>query len=330
VLPSLAEWIDRIFGPSLAPLAALLRLAAAVAVALAVAAALLRAFWALGAWRYGWEEAPVVRCPACGGVAADPDHPTCPAGHPVRFPPGAALGADWRRRSARWRGVLAGVRGTTALLLAAAAIAAWGLIGPGARRLAAAVLPAAAASLLFSGAIFALLGAISPARRGVVGRLLLLQLAAVLAVGALPLALVASAVDSPEARIVGSVWATPTAIYLEADRGEGIRAGPAVARAEARIVELRLPGGGPIWQGLAEVRAAGASTKWPGERGVPARLLGSMAAAADSPTAFLRERWETLELPVNRKVWIVRRGEHLRFDAREPGDLPARGRPGPL
>ncbi|HEY7368277.1 MAG TPA: hypothetical protein VIA29_00195, partial [Thermoanaerobaculia bacterium] len=195
------------------------------------------------------------------------------------------------------------------------------------RRLSAAVLLAAAASLLASGAIFALLGASSPVRRGVLWRVLLLQLGGMLLLPALPLALIASAVDSPLPQIVGAVWGTPTAVYVESSRGGGVRAGPFAERAEARIVEVRLPGGGPIWQGLAEVRAAGASTKWRGERGFSARLIGSVAAPEASASSFVRERWQILELPVNRKVWIVRRGERLSFDARAAGDLPAPSRP---
>jgi hypothetical protein len=156
------------------------------------------------------------------------------------------------------------------------------------------------------------------------GRLMLAALAVLLLVPVLPLALISSAVDRPEVLIVGAVWSTPTAVYVEADRGKGVRVGGAAELAEARIVEVRLPGAGPLWQGLAQLRVAGVSAKWRGERGISARLLGAIASSGSSETAFVRERWETLELPVNRKVWIVRKGERISFDARESGDLPAR------
>ena len=90
MLPRLAEAVESLFGGRLAPVAAFARGAASVTLALAIALPLLRAALSFTAFRYGWETALVVRCPRCRRLVADPDVGICPAGHPIRFPPGAA------------------------------------------------------------------------------------------------------------------------------------------------------------------------------------------------------------------------------------------------
>jgi hypothetical protein len=322
VLATPAEWIDRLLGPALLPLAALAGVAAAALAAVAVGLALWRAFLAFGTWRYGWEEAPVVRCPVCGALAADPENPLCGNGHPVRFPPGARVRAAWRRTLRPWSGAIAALQTVACLLLAIAAAATWLVAGTSARRLAAAALAGGLASLVASGAVLAALAAIAPGGRGIASRVLHLAVALLLCLPAAALSVLSSALDSPEPRIVGSLWSTPTAVYVEGARGKGRRLGGAAPKAVARIVEVRLPGAGALWQGVSRIEAGGASARWRGERGLSARLLGVVAAPETSSTAFVRERAVDLELPVNRKVWVVRRGEKISFDPAAPGDLP--------
>ena len=66
MLPRLAQAIESLFGEALRPAAGLLRAAALVALVAAVTFSLVRAARALRAFRLGWENVLVVRCPAAG------------------------------------------------------------------------------------------------------------------------------------------------------------------------------------------------------------------------------------------------------------------------
>src|SRR5713101_8432868 len=101
MIPRLAHALEALFGPSLSTAGAGLSRAALVALIAAITIALVRALLAAAARRYGWERSWIVRCPGCGRLVADPSQTTCPSGHPIRFPPGAAHSSATRGRRAR-------------------------------------------------------------------------------------------------------------------------------------------------------------------------------------------------------------------------------------
>ena len=312
MLPRLAEAVETLFGGRLSGAAGLARGLAIAALVLAVALPLLRAALSFTAFRYGWETALVVRCPRCRRLVADPESRVCPSGHPIRFPPWAVVLEEYRRSWHALRRTVAGYR--VALPLFVAAAAAFGFRAFGVSRMegALATFSASIAYLFFVAALALAALAASPGRRGAPERILLATTAAGSLLPAIALALLGRAFEPPRPREIGSVWKTPTALYLSTG-GRARRVGEPAAQIEALLVEARAPAFGVVWQGLEALRVGERAIKWRGRGGFTARLLSRWAAPLSQRGVFLGRSTQSVPLEPNVKVWIVSEPGKIRF-----------------
>ncbi|HEU5249929.1 MAG TPA: hypothetical protein VFW15_08070, partial [Thermoanaerobaculia bacterium] len=310
--------------------AGFLRAAAQVSLVLALALPLLRFALSFTAFRYGWETALVVRCPKCRRLVADPDLQRCPSGHPIRFPPGAGSRESRRRR-------FHGLRRTAAsygflLPLAVALAAIFGFRACGVSRVEGPLATlAASAGYLFLVAAIALASlALTPAPRGVTERVLQAGIAAACLLPAIVLSLLARAFEPPRPREIGSIWSTPTALYVS-KMGRARRVGDPREEVQALLVDARAPAFGIVWQGLEGFRSGSRIVKWTGRGGWTARLLARRAEPLSRRGVFLARSTKNVPLPPNVRVWIVSEPGSIRFTTEGRFDLtpPARA-PAPL
>lgn len=320
MLPRLARAIESLFGGGLASAAGLVRGLAQVALLAAVAVPLVRAALSFSAFRHGWETAVVVRCRRCRRLVADPESPTCPDGHPVRFPATARAKEKWRRRFHRSRRILTSYGFVLPAFLAVAGVVAYRAAGASRVEGPLAAICASTAFLFFAAAI-ALAGlALSPKPRGAADRVLHAGVAALCLAPALVLALLARGFEPPRPRAIGHVWSTPTALYLSAG-GRARRVGEAAAQVEAHLVDVRAPAFGIVWQGLTGVDAGPRFIRWRGRGGSLSRLLERWAAPLSRRGVFLARSRRTVALPPNVRVWIVSDGGEVRFTREGDHDL---------
>jgi hypothetical protein len=314
MLPRFAQAVESLFGGRLAPTAGFLRATAYIAFALAIALPLLSTALSFTAFRYGWERRLVVRCPRCRRLVADPDVRTCPVGHPIRFPAGAADRERGRRRFHRMRRAAASYRFLLPVALALAAIA--GFRASGVARVEGPLAAiAASAGYLFFVAALALAGlALSPKARGAADRLLHGGTAAVCLLPAIVLALLARAFEPPRPRPIGNLWSTPTALYVSTG-GRAHRIGDPRMELEALLVDARAPAFGIVWQGLEGFRSGRRVIKWTGRSGFTARLLARWASPLSRHGLFLTRSTKSVLLPPNVRVWIVSEPAGIRFTA---------------
>lgn len=332
MLPRLGEALEGLFGGGLAPAAGFLRAAALVALGLAVALPLLRFVLSFTAFRYGWETALVVRCRKCRRLVADPEARRCPSGHPIRFPPGAAGRESRRRRFHALRRAGASYGFVLPISVGLAAIA--GFRACGVSRVEGSLATIAASSgYLFLVASLALASlALTPAPRGVTERVLQAGIAAACLLPAIVLSLLARAFEPPRPREIGSLWSTPTALYVSTG-GRARRLGDPRAEMEALLVDARAPAFGIVWQGLEGFRSGSRVVKWTGRGGWTARLLARWAEPLSRRGVWLATSKTTVPLPPNARVWIVSEPGRIRFttegrfDLTPPGPPPA---PAPL
>jgi hypothetical protein len=320
MLPRLAEAVEKLFGGSLSQAAGFARGLATITLVVAVTLPLLRAAFSFIAFRYGWEEASVVRCPRCRRLVADPESPVCPSGHPVRFPPWAAVRESYRRR---WHGLRRAVAGYRFLLPAAVAVvAALAFSGFGVARMEGplAGLCASIAYLFFVAALALAALAASLGRRGAPERILLTTIAAGSLLPAIALGLLAGAFEPPRPREIGSVWTTPTALYLSTG-GRARRVGGPGTEVEALLVEARAPAFGVVWQGLEALRVGGRVIRWRGRGGFTARVLSRWANPLSRRGVFLARSSLTVRLAPNEKVWIVSEPGRIRLSTAGSFDL---------
>ena len=320
MLPRLAEAVESLFGARLAPAANFVRGAAILTLAFAIALPLLRAVLSFTAFRYGWETAPVVRCPRCRRLVADPDVPTCPSGHAIRFPPGAARREARRRRFHRWARAAASYRFALPLVISLGAVA--GFLACGVSRVegSLATLTASGGYLFFAAALALAALAASPKPRGAPERLLHAGTAAACLLPAIVLALLARAFEPPRPRAIGYVWSTPTALYASTG-GRGRRLGDPRMEVEALLVEARAPAFGIVWQGLEGFRSRSRVIKWTGRGGLTARLLSRWASPLARRGVFLSRSTQMVPLPPNVKIWIVSDRGSIRFTPKGEHDL---------
>lgn len=318
MIPAAARALERFFGGAFAPAAGLLRAAAWLALAVLVAAAVSRALRAARGRRLGWETATVVRCPVCGGLAADPTHPVCPSGHAVQFPPGSAL-RELERRERGSGGDSLGGR----LVAAAAVSAAFAVLGAAAARpwrIADAAAPPLAAIAGAGGYLFLVVAlalgdrALSPAPRRGLDRAISAAAAALLVMPALAGLALARAADPPLPRTIGSLWTTPTALYVSAG-GKAWRAGPAAAEAEADVVSARSALFGLSWTGLARVRTGTTESPWRGSGGFAARMLDRHGPRPGGTVLAVDRRRLPVSTPPNVKIRILRSADGIAFEA---------------
>jgi hypothetical protein len=309
MFPRLAHALEILLGPSLATASATLARAATVALAAVVTIALARAALSIAARRYGWERAWIVRCPGCGGLVADPRQATCAAGHKLRFPPGASRAADWRGKRGR---ALAFYSILLSLAVAAAAFGAHSWLRIGAPGSPLSRLCGAAAYFFFLAALYAGDFALSPRPRGAGARLLHVGLALACLTPFLFLALLSRAFEPGERRVEGTLWATPSGVYISDGRAR--RLGPPAAAIQARLVEARLPAIDLEWRGLAGFRVGAEEVPWRGRGGFLARWLERSAESIRGRGILVRRFTEEVPLPPNIPVGIVRLPEGFEFE----------------
>lgn len=309
MLSAFARAIETLFGPALQPTASLLRLTATLALIGLLTASAWVAVHALTAWRFGWTTVPAVICPRCGTLVLDRSVPTCPEGHPVRFPP-AALPLEESARSRRR------ARAAYPVLLSGAigALAVLGYRATGLERLTRplSTISAAIGYLFLAAVLFSVAFAISPGGRGAGNRLAHLALAFACALPALSLLLFARALEPAKEREIGVLWTTPSSLYVGRTRRRAVNCGPVAQRLEARLVETRLPGFGVVWQGLRGFFTDGREVAWRGSGGLTARLLQPIAEPAERG-GFVTLSRQSITLEANRRLAILSSGEHVRF-----------------
>ncbi len=325
MIPTAARAVERLFGGALLPAAGSLRLAALASLGLVVILAIAGIVRAVAARRYGWETGSLVRCRSCARPVADPALVECPEGHPVRFPPGAAA-REMRRQAAGTR------RDWVAPAAAAgcAAIVALALVSARAFRIADSAAPplaaiAGAAGFLFSaGALLAALRAVSPGVHGAFGRLLACGGAAVAVAPALFFLVLTRAADPPGPRTLGSLWRTPSALYVS-DGGKARRSAPPAEAVEADVVSVGSPLLGSSWEGLAHLRAGGQAFPWRGRSGSAARSFASVPRLLTAFGFSVTRSWRPIAAPVNERIWIVSGPGGIAFTTaseREEGKAP--------
>jgi len=328
MLPRLAEAIETLFGGRLAPAAGFVRTTAVVALVLAIAIPLLRAALSFTAYRYGWETAPVVRCPRCRHLTADPEVRKCPSGHPIRFPAGALERERRRRRFHPFHRAAAAYR--IVLPVAIALFAILGFRACGVERVegSLATFAASVGYLFFAAALAVSALALSARPRGPAERLLHAGTAALCFLPAMVLALLARGFEPPTPRVIGNLWSTPTALYLSTgDRAR--RAGDPRMEMEALLVDARAPAFGVVWEGLEGFRSGERIVKWKGRGGMTARLLARWAGPLSQRGVFLARSTQMVPLPSNVKVWIVSEPGKVRFTTDPKLDLATLSPPQP-
>ncbi|MEP6802594.1 MAG: hypothetical protein ABJC07_11680 [Acidobacteriota bacterium] len=305
MIPTAARAFERLFGAALSPAVGALRLAAWASFAVVVFAAAAASARAIARGRYGWETGTLVRCRQCDRLAADPELASCPEGHPVRFPRGAAA-RELRRR----------VGGTRRPLLWAAAAAEVGVMiaavaGARAFRIADAEAPplaaitGAAGFLFAAGSLLAAARAASPGSQGLFGRLLAGAAAVVALVPALFFLVLARAADPPLPRTLGSLWRTPLALYVS-DGGKARREAGAAEPLEAEVVSVASSPLGFSWEGLAQLRSGERTVPWRGRTGGTARTFARFPGVLKALGFSFSRAWRPIAAPPNEKIWIVR------------------------
>lgn len=311
MLSGFANALETIFGAALVPAAAVLRWTATFCLLAALLLSARSIVRAVAAWRYGWVPGTLVRCPRCGKFASDPGLARCPAGHEVRFP-----ASTLRRLSVPETGARRASRHAYPIVLAVflGAVTAGGyvLADVSGRARPISTITACLAFLFLCAAICAAGFALRPRPSGAIARILHSALAAACLFPALVLVLLATAFEPPAEHEIGSLWTTPTALYL-ARGGRARRAGPAAGRLEARTIDASVPGLGIVWEGLEGFELAGRDVPWRGKGGTAARFLGWWFARSDSRPGFFRRSVQIVALEPNRRVRILAARDHVRF-----------------
>ena len=216
-----------------------------------------------------------------------------------------AVSAARREEPARARPDLAVFAAGNVILAAAALIGAlpFRVAQPSAPPLAA---MAGSAGYVFFAASLLLAGvALSPAATSAVSRILSATLAALGLAPALVLLFFARATDPPLPVVIGSVWQTPSALYVSSG-GRGRREADSAEPVEAEIVEARSGLFGLSQQGLAGFRAAGRTIPWRGEDGISSRLAARWPQALSGPLFSVTRTVRSVEMRPNERLWILR------------------------
>ncbi len=313
MLSGLAHALETIFGAALVPAAAVLRWMATLALVAALLLSVRSIVRAVTAWRYGWVPGTLVRCPRCGKLASDPGLARCPTGHEVRFP-----ASTLRLLSVPETGARRASRQAYPILLAVflGAVTAGGYVvaDVSGRVRPISTIMACLSFLFLCAAICAAGFALRPRPSGAIARLLHAALAVTCLFPALVLVLLATAIEPPVENEIGSLWTTPTALYL-ARGGRAWRAGPAAGRLEARTIDASVPGLGIVWKGLEGFEVAGRDVPWRGSGGTAARFLGWWSNHSGSRPGFFRRSVQMVTLEPNRRVRILAARDHVRFVA---------------
>ena len=131
------------------------------------------------------------------------------------------------------------------------------------------------------------------------------------------------ALDPPPPRVIGSLWSTPTAVYV-AGSGRARREAPAAPTVEAEVVTAKSPLFGVQWTGLARLAAAGRTFPWRGRGGRTARTidwLGPGPGRGGNWLSVERSR-VVVALPPNVRVWVFRSPSGISFSPVEGAPAP--------
>jgi hypothetical protein len=204
---------------------------------------------------------------------------------------------------------------TAAVLIAAATVAAAVAcrIGEAAPPLAA--IPAAFGFLFFAAAASAAARAASPAARGRVDRALSVAAALLLLIPAGVGLALSRGLDPPAPRMIGSLWTTPTALYVAGGvRGSRARReGPASAEVRADVVTAKSLLFGVTWTGIARLSGGGPPFPWRGRGGRAARFLDRFGPHPGGALLSIERTRVDVATPPNVRVWIFRSPTEVRF-----------------
>jgi hypothetical protein len=176
--------------------------------------------------------------------------------------------------------------------------------------------------LFFAAGLAAAGRAASPDARGPMGRGLAAAAAGLLFLPALFFLLLTRAADPPKPLAIGSVWRTPSALYVF-DGNRARREAPASGTVEADVVGVRSALLGFSWEGLARLRAGGREVPWRGSGGIAARLWDHLPRALSGSLAAVTRDRRPLDTPANVRVWIFRSPAGITFSTgAESGSAP--------
>ncbi|MDQ2871333.1 MAG: hypothetical protein M3S32_11355 [Acidobacteriota bacterium] len=329
MIPTAARAVERLFGGALLPAAGALRVAALASLGIVLVLAVAGILRAVAARRYGLETGSFVRCLRCAKPVADPALGACPEGHPVRFPAGAAA-REMRRQAAGprrdWLSPASAAGCAAVAFLALVSARAFRIADPGAPPLAA--IAGAAGFLFCAGALLAALRAVAPGVHGVFGRLLACGAAAAAVAPALFFLVLTRAADPPGPRTLGSLWRTPSALYVS-DGGKARREAPPGEPLEADVVSVASPLLGSSWEGLARLRSGGQEFPWRGRSGASARGFAGAPRLMAALGFSVSRSWRPVTAPLNERIWIVRGPGGIAFTTaaeRDEGKAPDLGR----
>ncbi|HYK41893.1 MAG TPA: hypothetical protein VE007_05835 [Thermoanaerobaculia bacterium] len=168
--------------------------------------------------------------------------------------------------------------------------------------------------LFFAGFVLFLAVALAPGRRGAAARIGGGVLAAACLPGALVLLFFTRAADPPLPLVIGTLWQTPSALYVSSgDRGR--RESDGAAPVEADLVEARSALFGLSRQGLAGFRSGGRTIPWRGDGGLGSRIAAHWPAALSGALFSVQRSARPVEMRPNERIWILRGPDGIAFSA---------------
>jgi len=166
--------------------------------------------------------------------------------------------------------------------------------------------------LLFAAALLLAGAAASSGEQGPAPRILAVSLGALVLAPAAVLLFFSRAADPPKPVAIGSLWRTPTALYVSAGR-RCSREGDATGVVEADLVEARSALFGLSRQDLAGFHAGGRVIPWRGAGGFGARLAARWPEALSGPLFSVRHARRDIPLPTNDRFWILSGPDGIAF-----------------
>ena len=169
-----------------------------------------------------------------------------------------------------------------------------------------------AAALLLAGL------ALAPVLRSNAVRVLTAMLGAIVLFPAMILLFFTRAADPPQPLVIGTLWQTPTALYVSSG-GRGRRESDLAGPVEAELVEARSALFGLSRQGLAGFRSAGRPIPWRGDGGFGSRLAARWPAMLSGPIFSVTRSWRPIEMHPNERQWILRGPDGIAFSTVDSG-----------
>jgi hypothetical protein len=170
--------------------------------------------------------------------------------------------------------------------------------------------------LFFAAFVLFLAVALAPGPRGPAARIGGGLLAAACLPGALVLLFFTRAADPPRPLVIGTLWQTPSALYVSSgDRGR--RESDTAAPVEADLVEARSALFGLSRQGLAGFRSGGRAIPWRGDGGLGSRIAARWPAVLSGALFSVHRSTRPVEMRPNERIWILRGPEGIAFSTVE-------------